>query len=169
MCDILGCCDKTRPKYEWLPDEQSPNREAIEALRRQQYSRDIELPERVERVGRPGVSSSVQKRYDAVLDLGSVNSTGAALNSTSGSGGGGGSVYKYGDNLRDDPAPPRAPPLAPSGEGQRLGGGSTGQGVPDDADAAVKIREAALKRMDSAPKGFSAAGAKKLKGKPGFY
>jgi hypothetical protein len=160
MCDIFGCCNEPREKrYEWLEKDESPNREAIEALRRQQYSRDIELPERIDG-GRPVPASAPQKRFDTVLDLG-----GAKGVSSSDGGGRGGSVYKKGDRKTEGQSPPKERPKSVvTGEGQRLGGGTaTPAGADSDADAGAKAREAALKRMEAPPQGFSAAGTHKMK------
>ena len=162
MCDIFGCCDKERRKsYEWLTEEDRPNAAAIEALRRQQYSRDIELPERVDRGG-VYATAPPKKRFDTVLDLGSAGGGSSA-------GGGGGSVYKRGDRQdeseQDDCEQPakQSPPARAAGGGQRLGGDAPGTSEATDAEAHAKASEAALKRLETKPQGFSANGALKLK------
>ena len=43
------------------------------------------------------------------------------------------------------------------------GGTATPAGADSDADAGAKAREAALKRMEAPPQGFSAAGTHKMK------
>jgi hypothetical protein len=166
MCDIFGLCDGERTrkngKYEWLGEEERPNAAAIEALRRQQYSRDLELPERIDRGG------AHPKRFipDKVLDLGVGRAGGADTAACSSTGAGGGSVYKRGDRAeesseREPPAKQSAAML--SAGGQRLGGDASGMSEAADEEAHAKAGEAALKRLEATPQGFSADGLRKLK------
>ena len=168
MCDIFGLCDRERTrkngKYEWLGEEERPNAAAIEALRRQQYSRDLELPERIDRAG-----SQHHKRFipDKVLDLAAGRAGGKDAAAGSSTGGGGGTVYKRGDRAeeiseREPPAKQSAAALS-AGGGQRLGGDASGVSEAADEEAHAKACEAALKRLEATPQGFSADGLRKLK------
>ena len=159
MCDLGGCCNDDR-EYEWMPNEEPGNKAAVEAMRRQTYSRDIELPEFVDRGG------GGNKRIDTVLDLGDARRGSKCDASTRGGGSGGGSVFRRGDKQtateQDEPeAAAREPSRVEAfstGEGQRLGGESL-----KEVDANARAKEAALKRMEAAPQGFSAKGSAKMR------
>ena len=166
MCDIFGLCDGERTrkngKYEWLGEEERPNVAVIEAFRRQQYSRDLELPERIDRGGAP------PKRFipDKVLDLGAGRAGSADAAAGSSTGGGGGSVYKRGDRAEassERELPAKQSAVLPSQGGQRLGGDATGVSEAADEEAHAKAADAALKRLEATPQGFSADGLRKLK------
>ena len=162
MCDIFGLCDGERTrkngKYEWLGEEERPNAAAIEALRRQQYSRDpLELPERIDRGG------AQPKRFiPDKLGAGRAGGADAAAGSSTG-----GSVYKRGDRAEEssecEPPAKQSAAVLSAGGGQRLGGDVAGVSEAADEEAHAKASEAALKRSEATPQGFSADGLRKLK------
>lgn len=160
MCDMGACCNDDRD-YEWMPTEEPGNKAAVEALRRKTYSRDIELPEFIDRGG--GAATAPRKnRIDTVLDLGDTR-RGSRGDESKRSGG---SVFRHGDKEtateQDEPgAADREPSRVEAfsgGEGKRLGGETL-----EKAEANARAREAALKRMEAAPQGFSAKGSAKMR------